>query len=125
MYINKVKEYIQNELERGAPGQDLEELKVDEKDWTWVQLACKKIRDAYMDKGEPDEEEEVEKEPRVLHQQEAVDPLELAMTFYPVTITGEVDVKFRKNVMWEVCHKARMGNRPSECQGFCSHLNLN
>jgi hypothetical protein len=26
--------------------------------------------------------------------------------------------------MWEVCHKARTGNRPSECQGFCAHLKL-
>jgi len=33
---------------------------MDEKDKTWVQLACRKIRDAYMDKREPDEEEEVE-----------------------------------------------------------------
>ena len=77
-----------------------------------------------MDKEEPDEEEEVEEEPIVLPQQEAVDPLELALTLYPVAITGGVDSEFRKNVMWEVCHRARMGNRPSECQGFCSHLNL-
>jgi hypothetical protein len=44
----------------------MEELKIEEKERTWVQLACRKIRDSYMGKEEPDEEEEVEKEPRVL-----------------------------------------------------------
>ena len=68
MHINKVKEYIQNVLQRGALGRDLEELKIDEKDRTWVQLACRKIRDSYMDKEEPDEEEEVENQPGVLPQ---------------------------------------------------------
>jgi hypothetical protein len=87
-------------------------------------LACNKIRDAYMDKGEPDEEEEVEQEPRVLLQQESADPLEVALTLYPVAVTGGINSEFIKNAMWEVFHKARLGDRPSECQGFCSHLNL-
>ena len=113
MHVNKVKEYIQNVLDRGAPGRDLEELKIDEKDRTWVQSACRKVRDAYMDREEPSEEEEVEEEPRVPPQQEAVDPLELALTLYPVAVSGGMDAEFRKKVMWEVYHKARMGNRPS------------
>jgi len=57
-------------------------------------------------------------------QQEVVDPLELALTLYPVTVTGGVDLEFRKIVMKEVHDKARMGNRPSQCQGFCAQLNL-
>ena len=77
-----------------------------------------------MDREEPSEEEEIEKEPRVPPQQEAIDPIELALTLFPVVVTGGMDLEFRKKVMWEVHNKARMGNRPSQCQGFCAQLNL-
>ena len=68
-----------------------------------------------MDKGDLEEEEELEGEALDLKVREATDPLEAALTLYPVTITGGTESEFRRNIMWEVCHKARRGNRPSEC----------
>ena len=67
-----------------------------------------------MDEEEPEKEEESEEEPRGKPQGEATDPIEIALTLYPLTITRGTDTEFRRNVIWRVCHKARMGNRPSE-----------
>jgi hypothetical protein len=48
----------------------------------------------------------------------------MALTQYPVTVTGGIDTEFRSKTMWEVGKKVSMGKRPSECKVFCVHLNL-